>query len=86
LTERFSQYDFRRQKSMTERFGHNDVIALSGHSGDGHPPTQVNHEWFSLAGKNHPTVLFSDQNAGPLSGGYDHHHALWRLGRDSFHP
>jgi hypothetical protein len=33
LTERFSQYMLRLQKSMTERFGHSDVIEQMG-SGD----------------------------------------------------
>jgi hypothetical protein len=55
LTERFSQYDLRRQKSMTERFGHRDVIALSGDLGDGHPRTQA--RMVSRVGKNHRAVL-----------------------------
>jgi hypothetical protein len=59
---------------MTERFGHNDVIARKGNSG------RISAEISTLDGfagrKDHQTVLLWDQNVGPPSGGYDHHNAL----------
>jgi hypothetical protein len=75
LTERFSQYALRGKKSMTERFGHNDVIARKRGFG-----TVIRRGKSTLDGfvskKEPPDRAVLGSKRCPPSGGYDHLDAL----------